>query len=290
MKRIAIIGPGAIGGVVAGWLGATGRYEIVVCARRPLAELVVELADRKLTSHPLVLTDPARATPVDWVIVATKAYDVPGAALWLKTLGAADVPVAVLQNGVEHRARFSSYLPAARIVPVVVDLPAERVSPTHIRQRGPGLMTVEDNALGREFTTLFAGTDVTVTPTADFKTAAWRKLCLNCAGVISALVMKPAGVMRDEALGELALALVRECIAVGRAEGADLPDELAQTVLNNYRIAPPDAVNSLHGDRIADRPTEIDARNGVIVRLGRKHGILTPCNAMAVALLEAMSR
>jgi ketopantoate reductase len=28
----------------------------------------------------------------------------------------------------------------------------------------------------------------------------------------------------------------------------------------------------------------------VIVRLGRKHGILTPCNAMAVALLEAMSR
>ena len=34
---------------------------------------------------------------------------------------------------------------------------------------------------------------------------------------------------------------------------------------------------------------EIDARNGVIVRMGRKHGIPTPANSMAVALLEAMA-
>jgi 2-dehydropantoate 2-reductase len=34
---------------------------------------------------------------------------------------------------------------------------------------------------------------------------------------------------------------------------------------------------------------EVDVRNGVIVRLGRKHGISTPANCMAVALLEAMS-
>ena len=51
-----------------------------------------------------------------------------------------------------------------------------------------------------------------------------------------------------------------------------------------------DSVNSLHADRLARRPTEIDARNGVIVRLGRKHGIPTPCNQMAVALMEAMTR
>jgi len=32
---------------------------------------------------------------------------------------------------------------------------------------------------------------------------------------------------------------------------------------------------------------EIDARNGVIVRLGGKHGIPTPLNALCVGLLEA---
>jgi Ketopantoate reductase PanE/ApbA C terminal len=39
--------------------------------------------------------------------------------------------------------------------------------------------------------------------------------------------------------------------------------------------------------RLADRPLEIDARNGVIVRLGERAGIPTPLNAMAVAILEA---
>jgi 2-dehydropantoate 2-reductase len=33
---------------------------------------------------------------------------------------------------------------------------------------------------------------------------------------------------------------------------------------------------------------EIETRNGVIVRLGEKHGIATPLNRMAVALLKAV--
>jgi 2-dehydropantoate 2-reductase len=81
--------------------------------------------------------------------------------------------------------------------------------------------------------------------------------------------------------------IVRECVAVGRAEGALLDDSLAEKVVTGYRNAPADSVNSLHADRLAGRPMETDARNGVIVRLGRKHGIPTPLNSTIVALLEA---
>ena len=35
------------------------------------------------------------------------------------------------------------------------------------------------------------------------------------------------------------------------------------------------------GDRLAGRPMEWDARNGVIARLSEKHGIATPLNGMA---------
>jgi len=56
---------------------------------------------------------------------------------------------------------------------------------------------------------------------------------------------------------------------------------------------PTDARRSLYRgediDRLAGRPMEIDARNGVIVRLGKRHGIATPCNQMAIALLETMT-
>ena len=76
--------------------------------------------------------NPDQAGPVDWVLVATKAYDAAGAAAWLTGLAAGGAPVAILQNGVEHRERFAAYLPATQLGPVMVDCPAERSSPTPV--------------------------------------------------------------------------------------------------------------------------------------------------------------
>jgi len=290
MARIAIVGPGAIGGVMAAWLGHTGANEVILCARRPLEKLTVETPDGILESRPIVWTDPKAAEPVDWVLVATKAYDAEGAAAWFPRLTACGACVAVLQNGVEQRERFTRHLPADRIVPAIVECPAERSEPTFIRQRRRARLTVEATGHGPEFRDLFAGTEIDFTLTPDFKTAAWTKLCLNSAGVLSAILLQPAGVMHDDGVAEAARSIVRECIAVGRAEGAVLPDTLADSVVQIYRNHPRDSLNSIHADRLAGRPMEIDARNGVIVRLGRVHGIATPCNQMAVAILEALAK
>jgi 2-dehydropantoate 2-reductase len=288
MARIALVGPGAVGGVIAAWL-AQGGHEITLCARRPFTELNVETPGGPLLSRPHVITDPAQATTHDWVLVATKAYDAAGAAAWFPGLVAARTRVAILQNGVEHRERFTPWLPAAQLLPVMVDIPCERSAPGRIRQRGAGRMVVPEEPAGREFVALFTSARLDVSTSPDFKSVAWRKLCQNAAGVMSALTLRPAEVMHDAGVSEVARALVRECITVGRAEGAVLEDSLVDWVINTYRGAPPDSMNSLHADRAAGRPMEIDARNGAIVRLGRKHGTPTPCNQMAVALLEAMS-
>jgi 2-dehydropantoate 2-reductase len=290
MAKIAIVGVGAIGSVIAALLQSAGRHEIVLCARRPLAELVVDTPNGQVRVDATVVTSPAEAPVVDWVMVATKAYDVAGAAKWFERLREQGAPVAVLQNGVEHRERFDPYLPLDAILPVIVDCPAERKSPERIVQRGGMSLKVPANALGAGFVELFAGTAADAVVVPDFVTAAWRKLCLNAAGVLPALLLQPAGVMRDDAIGEVALQIVQECVAIGRAEGAQLDDTIPEAVLNAYRAQPPDSLNSLHADRLAGRPMEIDARNGVIVRLGRKHGIPTPSNSMAVTLLEAMVR
>lgn len=266
---------------------ATPRHEIVLCARRPLAELEVELLGHVVRPAWHVVTAPAELPSVDWVLVTTKAYDAAGAAAWLRSRGAVDATWAILQNGVEHRERFAPLVDPAQLMPVMVDCPAERAEPGRVRQRGPGRLTVADEARGREFAELFEGTAIAVTLTTDLKTVLWRKLCTNAAGVLSALLLKPAGIMRDDAIAEVARGIVRECIAVGRAEGARLDDAVVEEVVAAYRAAPADAVNSLQADRAAGRPTEIDARNGVIVRLGRRHGIPTPLNEMAVALIAA---
>jgi len=171
---------------------------------------------------------------------------------------------------------------------VMVDCPAERQGPDRVRQRGVMHLKVPDSALGRSFVNLFAETPADATTVPDFKSVVWRKLCFNSAGVLSALVLQPAGVVRGDAIGDVALQIIRECAAVARAEGAELEENVADVVLAAQRAAPADSVNSMLADRQAGRPVEIDARNGVIVRLGRKHGIATPANSMAVALMEVM--
>jgi 2-dehydropantoate 2-reductase len=287
MARVAIVGVGAIGGVVAALIEQAG-HEVVLCTRRPLSGLVVETPDGPVTVRAENIVDPKNASAVDWVLVATKAYDVSGAAKWLEPLRAKGAPVAVLQNGVEHRERFAPYVPMRSILPVMVDCPAERRSPESVIQRGVMHLKVPDSVEGKAFVDLFGSTNADASIVDDFKTVVWRKLCFNSAGVMSALLLQPAGVMRGEAIGHVALQIIRECIAVGRAEGAQLGDEVAEDVLRASRSSPPDSVNSIYADRLAGRPMEIDARNGVIVRLGEKYAIPTPNNRMAVALLEAM--
>ncbi|KQY35552.1 2-dehydropantoate 2-reductase [Caulobacter sp. Root487D2Y] len=287
MTRIAVIGPGAVGGVIAAWLAQNPELEVEVCVRTAFERLEVETPGGPLTARPLVLTAPDQASPVDWAIITTKTYDAAATGGWLARLVGPDTRVAVLQNGVEHVERFSAYVAAERITPAVVDIPAERGAPGRVRQRRDGSILVPEGAAGEAFVALFAHTPIAVSTTPDFKTAAWKKLALNCAGAVNALTLRPSGVARREPIAALMRALVGECVAVGRAEGADLPPDLPDAVVEGYRSGPADGVNSLHADRAAGRPMELDARNGVIVRLGARHGIATPVNAMVVALLEA---
>jgi 2-dehydropantoate 2-reductase len=287
MARIAIVGVGAIGGVTAALLQQAG-HELLLCTRRPISKFSVETPDGIVGVKASFVSDPKDAFEVDWVMVATKAYDVAGAAKWLERLCSNGALVAVLQNGVEHRERFAPYLAMDKILPVMVDCPAERQAPDRVLQRGVMHLKVQNGALGQSFVELFAGTPADAAVVPDFLSVVWRKLCFNSAGVLSALVMQPAGVVREQAMGEVALEIIRECAAVARAEGAHLEENVADVVLAAQRAAPVDSINSMLADRQANRPVEIDARNGVIVRLGRKYGIATPANSMAVALMEAM--
>lgn len=286
MVRVAVIGAGAIGGTLATWLAQS--HEVTVCARSPLADLEVETPEGVIRATPRILTDPAQATEVDWVLCTTKTYDCAAAAAWLPGLMGPTTRLAVIQNGVEQRNRFPE-VPAQRTVPVIIDLPAERSAPGRIVQRRNGTIHVPEGEAGEALVALFEDTPIGAQTTPDFTTAAWRKLAINCSGIVSALTMRPAEVANDEPVAEVMRALVRECIAVGRAEGADLKDGLADKVVEWTKRAHPQSVNSLHADFAAGRLTEVDARNMVIVRLGAKHGIDAPMNRALASLLSASS-
>ena len=79
----------------------------------------------------------------------------------------------------------------------------------------------------------------------------------------------------------------------GRPRRGGASSTLRSRIKSSRRwLAIPDAEhhgNSLYYDRIAGRALEFEARNGVIVRLARKHGIATPLADAAYALLSGAS-
>lgn len=286
MLEITVIGPGAIGGMVATRLCLNPQNRVTVVTRTPIEHLSLATPDGNLRADPRIVTRPSDREAADWVLVATKAYDSASAARYFDSLLGDETCVAVLQNGVNHVERFAEFLPRKRILPVIVDCPTERIAPGEIRQRGPAVLTVPANDLGSRFEALFANTGVDCRQTEDFTSVTWWKLCVNAAGVVNALTLQPARIAHDAAAALVMRRIIDEAAAVGRAEGAELSPDIADEILSIYRKQQPDSVNSLHADRAAGRPMEIDLRNGIVVELGRKHGIATPCNEMAVSLLK----
>lgn len=284
MTSIAIIGPGAVGGTIAAHLSQ--GHTVSVAVRTPFDVLEVETDDGVLRATPTMLTDPGIAEPVDWILVATKAYDTATTADWLRALVGPRSIVAVLQNGVEHVQRFEPYLPREQLLPVVVNVPAFRSAPGRIVQHGVAELTVPVSSDGIRFAELFAGTGIRVHTTDDFAAAAWRKLALNAPGAITAATLVPRLDMTRPSTERLVRQTVEETITVGRAEGAILPAGVVDEIVAVLSASTSDLPNSMHADRLAGRPMEIDARNGAVVRIGRQHGIPTPVNALLVELLS----
>jgi len=287
MASILLICPGAIGATLAAWLCQNENHAVTVAARTPFDSIETTTPDGVIRAKPRVITAPAQAQPVDWILSVTKTYDSDDAARWFPQATGPNTRLAIIQNGVEHLARFAKHFPRERTVPVMIDLPADRTAPGHTVQRRNARLEVPTGEHSAEFLALFSHTGFDARQTDDFTTALWKKLCLNASGAVSVVLLKPAAISHHDGVAELMRDIVRECVAVGRAEGARLDDSMPDLIVQGARQAPRDSTNSMVADRVAGRPMEIDARNGVIVRLGRKHGIPTPMNALMVALLEA---
>jgi len=288
MTSVAVIGPGAIGGTVAAWLAQDPAFDITVCARSPLDNLRIETPDGVITASPLVLTDPTKARPVDWVMVTTKTYDIDSTKLWLDHLLGPQTRVAVIQNGVEHAKLFSHLVPGERIVPVMINLPAVRTAPGRIVQHRHGRVAVPAGPNGEAFVALFANTRIAAVADPDFISQLWIKLTGNSTAIIPTLTLRAMGPVWSDELEAIVRGVVEECAAVGRAEGAQIDSDVVETTIANARTTAEGSVaGSLHADRLAGHPMETDARNGVIVRLGKQHAIATPMNALLVTLLGA---
>ncbi len=287
---IAVVGPGAVGTTAAAYLHAAGQ-QVLVCGRtpRPQIELRPDEADPIVVPGP-VCTDPAEiADPVGVVLLALKATQNADAGSWLARLCGEHTIVVVLQNGVEQVEQVQPLCPSSTVIPGIVWFSAETQPDGWVRLRGEARLALPTGPGAETFAELWRDAGATADCDPDFVTAAWRKLLVNAVAGLMVLTGRRAGMFGRADLAMLAGRYAAECLAVARAEGANLADDVADGTVEMFRQVPTDMGTSMLADREAGRPLEWDIRNGVIIRKARVHGIATPISDILVPLFAAAS-
>ncbi|CAK6492810.1 2-dehydropantoate 2-reductase [Pantoea sp. Nvir] len=286
---IALLGPGAIGTTIAAALHEAGRTP-QLCGRTAHPQLILRHDEGEVVVPGPVMTDPAAIDrPFDLVFVAVKTTQIADSARWLARLCDENSVVCALQNGVEQQALLQPWVNGADVLPAVVWFPAQREPDASVWLRAAPRLTLPDLPQAQRVVEALSGTRCTVALSTDFVSIAWRKLLQNAVAGLMVLANRRAGMFARADISTLALSYLRECAEVARAQGAELDDDVPQTILEVFQRAPADLGTSILADRQANRPLEWEIRNGVIQRYGRAHGIATPISDVLVPLLAAGS-
>ncbi|CQD25204.1 2-dehydropantoate 2-reductase [Mycolicibacterium conceptionense] len=288
---IAVIGPGAIGSTVAALVHAAGR-PVLLCGRTPRDGVEVRPDDGEPIRMPgPVHTDPAGVEgPLQVVFLAVKDTQNAQAASWLDRLCDEKTVVCALQNGVEQVERVSAvsrYTDESHVVPAAVWISSEMQPAGWVRLRSEARLVLPDTPAAAIVADVLDGTAITVEHDPDFRSAAWRKLLVNAVVGFMVLAGRRTGMFRRADVAALARSYLTECLAVARADGADLGDEVVDEIVGMLAAAPEDLTTSMLTDRQAGRPLEWDIRNGVIRRKAAAHGLPTPISDVIVPLLAA---
>lgn len=277
---IAVVGPGAIGGLVAAMLQRTG-HDVVVVARERTARQVEEhgldvQTDEFGTWHaPL-----AAATEVPHgarVIVAVKAEGVADAAALLA--GTAPTEVISLLNGLDHLDVLRAALPGARVVGATIAGETLRTGaggfgPALVRHRGTLLRAVvPDAAAELGVVTALRDTPIEVVTGGTETEVLWKKLRFLAP---LALLTSAWGTGIGDALSrdpELTPRLLDEIAATATAEGVPTTGADLRGILDGF---PAPMRSSLQADIEAGHEGELDAIGGAVRRRAAAHGIATP--------------
>jgi 2-dehydropantoate 2-reductase len=299
---IAVLGPGGVGGLVAGLLDRVGS-DVVLVARE---ETAATIASRGLSVRSVMFGDfnarvrartslSSEEEHVDVLIVATKAAGLHAA---LERVEARPGLVLPLLNGLDHlavlRERFDPDTVLASTIRVESDRPEPGVIVHTSRFLLIDMATHSPAALepmqALAQTLEHAGIPVRVTLPVSERSEAqvmWSKLVrLNALACTTSAYDKPLGEIRStpELRADLVGAIEEAC-AVGRAEGAEDVDP--RTALGELELAHDTLGSSMQRDIAAGRAPELDAIPGSILRAAGRHGLACPTIERLVALIAA---
>ncbi|MFN8387280.1 MAG: ketopantoate reductase family protein [Anaerolineales bacterium] len=328
--KILALGAGAIGSYVGGSLALAGSQLVFLERANKIEELRARglrldltLDERRKTNDVFRLDsssvifvssmeDALHYGPFDLILFALKSYDTSAALENIKPYADKMPPFLCLSNGLSNEGLIADVLGKDKVIPGTVT--------TAVGKRGPGDVVLErlrgigiakGNPLVPSLLVAFDNALLNPRLFADAASMKWSKLLTNLiANPTSAILdMSASEVLANRKLYRLEVEMLRECLAVMKAQGIEVVDlpgtpvrALAFATKLPLWLSKPflsraagagrgNKMPSFHIDLHSGRgKSEVDYLHGEVVRAGEKFNVPTPVNKMLTETLLALVR
>jgi len=290
--RVIIYGTGAVGGYFGGRLAQSGEDVWFIARGEHLRALQtsglrVESPKGDFHLENVQATDQVQQVgSADVILVCVKAWQVPESAQAIQSIVRSETVVVPLENGIEAPNQLVEVLGKEHVLGGLCRIASQLAAPGFIRHLGiePYIAFAELDGKSSQRSQLllkaFEKGGVKAEIPSDIWAAIWIKFMFIAAvSGLGAIARVPIGILRSTpGTRQLLQEAMHEIGMVAAAEGVKLPADSVEKTLALIDSLPESTTASMQRDIIEGRPSELEAQNGAVVRLGEKHGIPTPAN------------
>ena len=296
--RIAFMGSGGLGGYFGARL-CEGGAEVHFIARGKHLQamrsdgLRVEGPDAIHIRRVNATDDPGDVGVVDFVMLCVKLWDTEAALRQMRPLIGPATTIISFQNGVLKDQYLRAAHDASQIMGGVGYVATTIDRPGVIRQTGPmqrllfGEFDGTRSPRGQALLAACLAGGIKAELSVNILREIWQKyvFLVGLSGTTTT-VRKPIGPIRENPQTRaFLLDVMREVVAVGRAQGVDLAEDYAELRLTLADDVAHDMTSSMHHDLERGNPLEVRWLAGGVVELGRRHGVPTPLNRAIADIL-----
>jgi 2-dehydropantoate 2-reductase len=293
--KIIIAGIGGVGGYFGGLLAKqfydNKNVQISFVARgEHLKEiqkngLKVLNGKNEFIAKPHIATDnPSKIGIVDFIIIATKSYDLETIVQQLRPCINQDTIILPLLNGVDSKERIKHILPDNIVLYGCVYL-VSRLKQVGVIENSGNIQKlffgldnfVNDRLILLE--RLLNDSNIEASLSENISTVIWEKfIFLSPTATATSYFDKCIGeLIDDNEILTTTVALIEEVKQIAKAKQINISDDITEKTLTKLKALPFEATSSMHSDFQANKPTnELESLSGYIIKEGRKYNLETP--------------
>lgn len=300
--KIAVVGSGALGCLIAGFLKNRTKEEVWFVDHSPerVKKIVadgikVETGGASFTARVNATASPKEIGRVDLVILCVKSYSTEDACKEIREIVGNATNILTLQNGIGNIQILNDTFGPERVIGGVTNHGATLVGPGHVRHAGKGETVIgrpDGRVLGavRDIAAVLSKAGLDTKVSKDIDSAIWSKLVINAG--INALAavtrLNNGSLIEHDECRQVMRGSVQEAVKVVKRKRIKLAYDDPIQKLESVCKATGSNISSMLQDVLGCKRTEIDFINGAIVRQAKALNIPTPVNEVLTNLVKTI--